>query len=412
MSDFKFLHLADVHLDTTFHSRKAAVRERLKEDIRVSFQQGIDHAIENELHAVLIAGDLFDGAFLSLKTERFLVDQVNRLASAGITTVYATGNHDYAGNIGRIGEAIWPERFHLISGPEPRSIEISTGDGHHRATVIAAGHAGPRIAANLAASFPAADERDTTVGLLHAHVATAGGVAMHDRYAPCSVEDLDKRGYDYWALGHVHTRQSVSDTSEVWYAGNVQGRHSGETGAKGGLTVTIEETGVVRISFLDLAPTRWEVLHLDDLHAVTELEELSARARKAYRTLKEADEAGRDYILRVVLSGPCPFAAILKEEGQREELAEMLTDELGALDVEVKLEGLTPLLDVEAHRGQPHVLSEALALIERLPDEPELWSSLPLGALAADPEDRMAYLTSQLHGLDRELVDRMQHEED
>ena len=55
----------------------------------------------------------------------------------------------------------------------------------------------------------------------------------HERYAPCTLEDLRVRGYDYWALGHIHTRQVPCDDPPVVFPGNSQGRHIRETGREG-----------------------------------------------------------------------------------------------------------------------------------------------------------------------------------
>ncbi|MGD8873441.1 MAG: DNA repair exonuclease, partial [Gemmatimonadota bacterium] len=90
----RFLHVADVHLDTSFAGRSESVRRRLREASREAFRRAVDLAIREEVHAFLIAGDLFDGERLSFTTERFLLDQASRLADHGITVVYATGNHD------------------------------------------------------------------------------------------------------------------------------------------------------------------------------------------------------------------------------------------------------------------------------------------------------------------------------
>ena len=62
----------------------------------------------------------------------------------------------------------------------------------------------------------------------------ANGREGHDRYAPCTVEALRAKGYGYWALGHVHTREVLDDRDgPIVFPGNVQGRHIREAGAKG-----------------------------------------------------------------------------------------------------------------------------------------------------------------------------------
>ena len=196
MPGFTFLHLADIHLDTTFLSRDASVRAQLRDDIRTAFLNGVDTAIDNRLHAVLIAGDLFDGERLSLSTERFLVEAIKRLDEAGITTVYTTGNHDHAGILRRRMDISWPASFHVIDRSTPVTVDIRSESGVACARIVGCGHDAPDVGDNLAAVFPPAAGSVPTVGLLHTMVTGAGGVEDHDRYAPCSVEDLSRPGYD------------------------------------------------------------------------------------------------------------------------------------------------------------------------------------------------------------------------
>jgi DNA repair exonuclease SbcCD nuclease subunit len=407
MATFRFLHIADVHLDTTFLSRNPDVRKRLEEDIRSAVERGVDLALSDRLDAVLIAGDLFDGDQLSFTTEQFLIDQIRRLDAAGITTVYVTGNHDHGGSLSRISGVQWPAKFHLISESAPVKVPIVGASGEPIATVVGSGHHGPRVSTNLAAGFPVADSELPTVGLLHALVTTASGIDSHDRYAPCTTKDLERTGYAYWALGHVHSRQSVADTTPAWYPGNIQGRHPGETGPKGGLLVAIEGKGEAEVSFVDLAPTRWETIVFDNLGEIGTLEELTAAVRRAFRVNTEHDEGNHKWILRVVFKGPCPLAKTLKEEGQLKALSEILVADLGVLDAEIQLVGVTPTVDISAFQGQPHILSEALDIIERARKDPTILSDLVSGHLAEDAENLNEYLLELLDGLDRELVSRM-----
>ena len=78
----RFLHLADVHLDTPFAGRSDGVRRRLQEASREALNRAVSCALAERVHAVLLAGDLFDGERLSFQTERFLLEELARLAEA------------------------------------------------------------------------------------------------------------------------------------------------------------------------------------------------------------------------------------------------------------------------------------------------------------------------------------------
>ena len=99
--------------------------------------------------------------------------------------------------------------------------------------------------------------------MLHANV---GGHPDHDSYAPCSVADLAATGLDYWALGHVHTRQVLQgEDPAVVYPGNPQGRHPGETGPRGVYLVEVDDRGGIGLDFRPTDVVRWELLGGRDL---------------------------------------------------------------------------------------------------------------------------------------------------
>ncbi len=411
----RLLHLADVHLDTAFEGRSAALREHLRDALRTAFERAVDCAIDEAVHAVLLAGDLFDDDRLSVATEAFLVEQVERLDEAGIDTVYVTGNHDPGGSGFRAAKIDWPEHFHYVDARSPTSIELTEPDGEPCATVVAAGHVDAHEEDNLAARFPPAEGPEPTIGLLHAHVTAASQVEAHDRYAPCTVEDLRSPGYDYWALGHIHTRQQVAETN-AWYAGNLQGRSPRETGARGGLLVTIAPDRPPDVAFRSFAPTRWEHLTLDALGDVETVQDLVQTVQAAYREAAE-DATATDWLLRVTLRGPCPMADELASAEQVDELEQVMRERLDAgsgravRDVEVRPRTVVPPVDPDEYRGETHLVGETLALLDRACTDDETLDVVAPDVLAGapddDPEARRAYLRSLLDGLDREAVARL-----
>lgn len=410
----QFLHLADVHLDTAFDGRSAALREHLREALRTAFRRAVDCALDEDVRAVLIAGDLFDDDRLSVTTETFLVEQMERLAAEGIAVVYATGNHDPGGRAFRTSRIEWPENVRVVDHRSPTCIELSDSGGTQLATVVAAGHVSAQEQDNLAARFPEVDDRGLHVGLLHAHVTSAAQVEAHDRYAPCSVDDLRAADYDYWALGHVHTRQQVSDIPSAWYPGNLQGRTPRETGPRGGLLVTLRPEGAPEVEFRPFAPTRWEHLRLEALEEVETMQALLQSLQSVYQERAEGATAS-DWLLRVDLVGPCPLADELSDPDQIEELEQVAADQLDVLDVEVRTRRLTPPVDVEAFRNETHLAGEVLSLLDAARSDDTILDEVAPEVLAGlagdDPEERRAYLRSLFEGLDREAVTRLVEEE-
>lgn len=420
---FRFLHLADIHLDTTFLCRSESLRARLRDALRRAFEHAVGAAIAEKVHAVLIAGDLFDNQRLSFVTEEFLLEQLRHLDAAGIPCFYCTGNHDPSGRPPRSGNMAWPGSLELFGKSRPASHMIRGASGEPLACIVGAGHKTSKESANLAASFPEAKSDVPHVGLLHTQVTSAKEAADHDKYAPCAVEDLQGKGYAYWALGHVHKRQRVADDPEAWYAGNIQGRHPGETGAKGGLLVTIRDGGRVETEFRAFAPIQWAEIVLDDLEDAHTVDDVRRRVAADFSA-----EAGKDtdvaeaWMLRVRLAGRTPLAQELRDPAQRQELEGELCSVLDdVLEVEIKADQVAPVVDVEKHRGEPHLLGSVLDLLDGIregrenlsdlipPDAARTFASEDASEKASE-EGREAYLRSLLRDLDSEAAYRLLRE--
>ena len=413
----RFVHAADIHLDTPFRRHDAALRQRLQQAGRDAFSTLVDLTLEERADALLIAGDLFDNEWLTIATERVLTRELTRLTDAGITVVYTTGNHDPGRTNYRAAHIDWPSsNFHLHASRTPQRIPIHRG-GERVGWVVTAGHQTTHESTNLASTFPPAPGPQPAVAVLHADVGGAIGAAADEAgnvYAPAALSDLDP-GYDYWALGHIHKRQRLREDSPAWYPGNLQGRDFGEVGAKGALVVDLNPPEPPRVRFRPLAPVRWERLSVTDLSEARAIGDVHMAVRAAFDDLREADEhvlPGQDWILRVELSGPCPLTAVLRSDEERDGLAEYLGESLGALDVEVRDAGLSPPIDLSRHVGQRHVLGEALALIEQAGRDDTLLSRLAPSELARGDEqaaegERLQYLRGLLDGLDAAAAERL-----
>lgn len=416
-SQFKFVHAADIHLDTPFRRHDAALRQRLQQAGREAFSALIDLTLEERADALLIAGDLFDNEWLTIATEHVLTRELARLTDAGVTVVYATGNHDPGRTNYRATHIDWPSaNFHLHSSRTPRRIPISRG-GERVGWVVAAGHQTTHEATNLAAAFPPAPGPQPAVGLLHADVGGAQGAPDDEAgnvYAPAALPHLDS-SYDYWALGHIHKRQRLREDSPAWYPGNLQGRDFGETGAKGTLVVDLNPPEPPHVRFRPLASVRWERLAVTDLSESHAIGDVHMAVRAAFDGLIEADRhvlPGQEWLLRVEVSGPCPMASVLRSDEERDGLAEFLGEALGVLDVEVRDAGLSPPIDLSRHVGQRHVLGEALELIAQAGCDDRLLSRLAPAELAVGHEqdeagERLKYLRGLLGGLDAAAAERL-----
>lgn len=401
---FRFVHIADVHLESPFRGRDAAMRRKLRDAVCEAFSRAVQLAIDGHADAFLIAGDLFDSERLSFSAERYLMEALRRLQAARITVCYARGNHDAAGST-MSQPLAWPSNVEQFDSDTPRTVDIYR-DGMLVGRVTGIGHVSPVESRNLVARFPAVADADVPhVGLVHAQVVGAEGAEAHQRYAPAALTDFQGRGYAYWALGHVHQRQQVLDNPDVWYPGNLQGRHPNETGPKGALWVEVSRPSAVQVRFVPLAPIVWERWeHVCDPRTQN-LESLV----QAIVAEHAAAEAAGERMVRLHLRGPTPLYAALRNEDNQNVLAELLQERLGLAYVEIDTTEVRRPIDLAAYSSRGGLLE----IIERLSDAadadeavlqqlaPDVLAGLPVGA---DPND---YLRALLKEAAADLLERL-----
>lgn len=253
----KFIHTADIHLDTPLHrleTYEGAPVAQIRNASRRAFENLIALALAEAVDFVLIAGDLFDGEWKDYNTGLFFVNQVRRLNDAGIPVFIAAGNHDAASQV--TGALPYPDKVALFSH---RRAETRTID-HLHVAVHGRSFATPAVTENLAVTYPEPLAGHFNIGLLHTSVTGREG---HAPYAPCTVGDLTAKGYDYWALGHAHQFERVADDPPAVFPGCIQGRQIREAGVKGCVSVTVEPNGAVQVGFRPLDVVRWVQLDVD-----------------------------------------------------------------------------------------------------------------------------------------------------
>ena len=321
MTRLKFVHTADLHLDSPFGGLRSIapeIAETLYQATFNAYNNIIDLCIQEQVDALLIAGDVFDGADRSLKAQRKFVDGLNRLDEAKIRSFVCHGNHDPLN--GWEAQITFPSSCHRF-GTELEQVPVFE-DEPGRAVVYGISYPQREVRENLVPLFHAIDPQPFTIGLLHANVGNNTG---HDSYAPCTLYDLEQTGIDYWALGHVHTRQTLREASPtVVYPGNPQGRHPNEPGARGVYIVEVGDTGQVTLDFRAVDVVRWTTLEIS-IEAL-ETEQLLIDKIDQELTLCQDDADGRDTIFRLVLNGRGPLHGSLRRQGFVDDLLERINE--------------------------------------------------------------------------------------
>lgn len=292
---FKFIHAADIHLDSPLRGLKqyiGAPVEQIRLAARSAFENLVTTAITEEVDFVLIAGDVYDGDWKDFQTGLFFVQQATRLHNASIPIYLIRGNHD-AGN--KMTKSLrMPPNVHIFSEAAPETMYVD------EIGVAIHGQSYPTVSVtrDLSYKYPTAVAGRFNIGLLHTSLTGREG---HENYAPCSVESLVLKGYDYWALGHIHQREIVNETPIIAFSGNIQGRHIKETGAKGCYLVSVDHNQRPHMTFLPLDVLRWELAIVDVSHAETEREVLQ-RVGAQFRQIV-SDAEGRCAAVRIKLVG-------------------------------------------------------------------------------------------------------------
>ena len=412
----RFIHIADVHLDTPFGSRSEAMGVRLRSAALEALDRCVDTAISEQVDAVLIAGDLFDGTRLSFGTERSLLTRLVRLADEGIQVVYATGNHD-PGDGTRTGSLDWPDNVTVISTPAAVSVPIAPGGGEPIGHVTGAGHGTSRETADLSRLLtPVPDDDLPQVALLHTQVLSASATGRHGPYAPSTLDNLRAARFHYWALGHVHLRQELSSDPHVHYCGSLQGRTPAETGAKGGLLVDLGDPAHPVVEFRPFSPVRWERLSVSTLGEARSLEAVVAEVAGAWEAAREEDrgEEGTEWIVAVELLGPSPMWRQLREAAEAETIADEVAARLGACGVEVRAAKVHPPVRVRDHQERRDVLGATLQLAREVAEGTDTLGVTEEDLAGFDGERHgtiSAYLERLLQGGSEEVLARMLDEE-
>ena len=295
MTSFRFLHAADIHLDsplTGLANIEGRVAERIRTAPRAAFEALVEQAIRDQVDFLVIAGDLYDGTWRDYKTGLFFAEQMGRLNQASIPVFVLHGNHDAESQITR--PLALPNNVRVFGTRKAQTFQLD------KLNVALHGQSfrEKAVTDNLALDYPAPVKDAFNIGVLHTAL---GGMGNHANYAPCSLQDLVAKEYGYWALGHVHQRQVLNELPHVVFPGNLQGRHVRETGSKGACLITVEMGEVVDVAALSFDVVRWAVLDVDVAAAGSIVDVVDLMREALEQGAAGAD--GRLLAARIVLQG-------------------------------------------------------------------------------------------------------------
>lgn len=283
---FRFIHAADIHLDSPLRGLSVyqdAPAEQLRGATREAFSQLVTTAIAERVDFIIIAGDLYDGDWPDFNTGLFFCSEMGRLQRAGIPAFVLYGNHDAESQMTR--SLRLPDNVRRFSAHECQVHTLHTAAG---ADVALHGRSFKQrdTTDNLVTGYGAPLRGHFNIGVLH--TALEGGHGEHANYAPCTLEELQAKGYDYWALGHVHEHRVWTGRATVCFPGNLQGRNIRETGRRGAVLVTVGDDRQPQLERLFIDVLRWEAVAVD-VSACDSMDAVALQVGRAFSELLRTD---------------------------------------------------------------------------------------------------------------------------
>lgn len=401
---FKFLHAADIHLDSPLRGLGRyddAPVDLLRGATRRAFENLVQAALDEGVAFVVIAGDLYDGTWRDINTGLFFTRQMGRLMEAGIDVFIALGNHDAESQLTRSLTVRLPARVHVFSTRKAERIVLD------RLGVALHGRSFRErdTTENFVPDYPDPIVDAFNIGVLHTALE---GYAEHASYAPCTLVELVNKGYQYWALGHVHSSQVLHRDPHVVFPGNLQGRTIRETGVKGAMLVTVDDGRVQALDALPLDVVRWVRVEVDATGLAT-AGAVEDRAHAAMEVACRDETGGRPLAARVTVHGAtrAHIELLAREDAFRANLRALAAG-MGAdrLWVEKILIATTPEgapLASGVASGGVDPVDELRQTLDRASDDAafleelratlgEMWAKLPSDARSDLESGALAYL--------------------
>jgi exonuclease SbcD len=372
---YKFVHAADLHLDTPFRGLTKADEAVGKELMNASlkaFDSLISLTISSNAAFIVFSGDIYDKSDRGVRAQLHFLAGMRRLEEKGIRAFIVHGNHDPLNGWSAVRE--WPTNVTVFGSGDVVSCETVERPEGVLASVHGTSYPQSDVKENLALRFKRGSRNGLHIGVLHCNV---GNNSDHAAYSPCTVDDLIAAGIDYWALGHIHKRQNLRERDPwIVYPGNLQGRSTkpSEMGEKGAVVVDVIDGHAGTVEFFALDSVRFIELEFC-VDRCSDLGELEQGLREEIDCLREKN-GGRGLIVRATLTGRTTLHSKLAGSNEVGDLLTHLNDDAFMFSPFVWWESLRdrtlPNIDLEQIRARGSFSSELLTYADRLKADPEV----------------------------------------
>ncbi|EAF2356494.1 exonuclease SbcCD subunit D [Listeria monocytogenes] len=293
MKEIQFLHMADLHLDSPFIGLSTLPQplfSAMQESTFQSLERITTVAIKEAVDFVLIAGDIYDSEDQSVRAQARFAKEMKRLEAANIPVFMIHGNHDFIekhkeklalpSNVHVFSEQVEVMSYKTVTGVSVNIYGFSYNERHIRSSRVD--------------EYKIQGDADFHIALLHGSEVSSS--EEHDVYAPFRVQEISRKGFDYWALGHIHKRQLLAESPSIYYPGNIQGRNRKESGEKGASIITLSEASTT-IDFIGTSPIIWE----EAVITLPENSEINAFYRETTKLLESYQGRSHSYFLHIIV---------------------------------------------------------------------------------------------------------------
>lgn len=337
----KLLHISDIHFGAKFLNKDKKVREILINESYTTFDNAIKFILNNNIKGLLIAGDMFDGDYRSLRAEKYLIDAFEKLKNYNVKVFYCLGNHDSNITFKNGFLRQLPSNVIIFNEEKPSSYLLEDTVYIH-----SCGHQTGTEGRNLVSDFPKYIKNYYNVGLLHCSIVST--LTDHENYLPTRIEDLQGKGYDYWALGHIHKRKKVTDN--IFYSGSLYGLSSKETGNKGGLIINFDNNET-SVEFINLSSINYETVIVDfERELIKDQYELLKYLDKIIESLN------KKIMLKLNFLGQTTLYEFFNQAENINELKDEIKRKRKIIDIEFNLDGLKRNINYEDYIRKDNIL--------------------------------------------------------
>lgn len=248
----KFIHAADLHMDRSFEGLvgiDGKVQKKLLRANLTVLENIVEQAIKHQVDFVLLVGDSFHQNRPSLKIQKHFSEQIKRLGEHNISVFLTFGNHDFYQK-----ERYWfefPENLSLFTSETVETLQMTTDAGE---TIALSGFSYTKqwITEEKVPEFPQRFAVDYHIGLYHGEIGST-----HGNYAPFQAKQMEAKGYDYWALGHIHVPTKLNEKGTILYPGAPQGHTKKEESATSIVLVELQGASC-RTTPIKVAEVYWK----------------------------------------------------------------------------------------------------------------------------------------------------------